>query len=320
MTTQEHPAGAPETDWDLAPDVLAGARELRLSPERCDLDYWIANVAQGTLRGLVNGHRPEAVTPEHMRRPGPLRDALLSEFSFRSIAEDKAARAITSLVQNAPDVKSMEFYATQLIDEARHAQAFRAHMLEVGVPAAELDDVVEKYAGEHRSNVLDPLEEFGLEVMDGPHPFVSGVAVLTILVEGVLAPTGELSEHKWKVVDPAAASVERGAGIDEIRHLTVGSEIVKRHLERDPSLRGHLAEVLRRGNELWATLPAFAVLQRREELFQEGVQQIADLVGDYEIWPGRRLLDSTVDERIGTALEWSARTQTARLAYMGIGE
>lgn len=311
---------APEADWDLAPNVLEGARELRLSPEQCDLDYWIANVAQGTLKGLVNGHHPDAVTPGYMLKPGPLRDALLFEFSFRSIAEDKAARAITSLVQTAPDVKSMEFFATQLIDEARHAQAFRAHMLEVGVPEAELDDVIEEYAGEHQRNVLDPLEEFGLSVMNGPHAFVSGVAVLTILVEGVLAPTGELSEHKWKIVDPAAASVERGAGIDEIRHLTVGSEIVKRHLERDPSIKEHLADLVRRGNELWAKLPVFAVLQRREELFQAGIQQIADVIGDHEIWPGRRLLDSTPDERIATALDWAAQTQTTRLAYMGMAE
>ncbi|MFD5749811.1 VlmB-like protein [Streptomyces sp. NPDC127033] len=309
---------APEADWDQAPDVLAGARELRLTPERCDLDYWLVNVAQGTLRGLVNGHRPEAVTPDHMRKPGPLRDALLTEFSFRSIAEDKAARAITSLVANAPDAKSMEFYATQLLDEARHAQAFRAHMTEVGVPEAEIDEAVERYAGEHRTHVLDPLEEFGLDVMNGPHPFLSGVLVLTVLVEGVLAPTGELSEHKWKIVDPAAASVERGAGIDEIRHLTVGSEIVKRHLSRDPGLTEHVVGLLKRGNELWASLPVFEVLQRREELFQEGIQQIADVIGDHEIWPGRRLLDSTPDERIKAALEWSAQTQAARLAYMGL--
>ncbi|MFF3333872.1 VlmB-like protein [Streptomyces sp. NPDC002888] len=311
---------APEADWDLAPNVLEGARELRLSPEQCDLDYWIANVAQGTLKGLVNGHHPDAPTPEYMLKPGPLRDALLFEFSFRSIAEDKAARAITSLVANAPDVKSMEFYATQLLDEARHAQAFRAHMTEVGVPQAELDDVIEQYAGEHQRGVLDPLEAFGLDVMNGPHPYVSGVAVLTILVEGVLAPTGELSEHKWKIVDPAAASVERGAGIDEIRHLTVGSEIVRRSLEQDPGIKEHLVDVVRRGNELWGTLPVFAVLQRREELFQAGIEQIADVIGDHEIWPGRRLLDSTPEERITTALEWAGATQTARLAYMGMGE
>ncbi|MDX3311262.1 VlmB-like protein [Streptomyces sp. NPDC054884] len=309
---------APEADWDLAPHVLAGARDLRLSPEQCDLDYWIANVAQGTLKGLVNGHHPDAVTPEHMTKPGPLRDALLTEFSFRSIAEDKAARAITQLVTAAPDEKSMQFFATQLLDEARHAQAFRAHMVEVGVPEAELTDVVEEFAGEHQKNVLDPLEEFGLSVMDGPHAYVSGVAVLTILVEGVLAPTGELSEHKWKIVDPAAASVERGAGIDEIRHLTVGSEIVRRYVARDPEVKEHLADVVRRGNELWGRLPVFAVLQRREELFQAGIGQIADVIGDHEIWPGRRLLDSTPDERITKALEWAAEIQTTRLAYMGM--
>jgi hypothetical protein len=312
------PGDAPETDWNRAPGVLEGARELRLTPEQCDLDYWLANVAQGTLRGLVNGHQPEDRTPEYMTRPGPLRDALITEFGFRSIAEDKAARAIPHLVASAPDVPSMEFFATQLLDEARHAQAFRAHLIEVGISPDELDATIEQYAGEHRASILEPLEKFGLEAMDGPAPFASGVAVLTILVEGVLAPTGELSERKWQVVDPAAAGVERGAGIDEIRHLCVGSEIVKREIAAHPELKEHLFDLMRRGGELWASLPILALLQRREQLFQEGLQEIGDVIGDYEIWPGCRLVDTTPEQRIGTAMQWAAETQQTRLAYMGM--
>lgn len=58
---------------------------------------------------------------------------------------------------------------------------------------------------------------------------------------------------------------------------------------------------------------------RREELFQQGLEQHRALVGDYEAWPGRRLVDTTAEERMRTALEWSRRTQESRLAYMGLG-
>jgi hypothetical protein len=59
---------------------------------------------------------------------------------------------------------------------------------------------------------------------------------------------------------------------------------------------------------------------RREELFQQGLEQHASVVGDYEIWPGRRLVDTTPAERQGTAEGWSNEMKTIRLKYMGLEE
>jgi len=57
-----------EADIDRAPGLLDGAMSLDLTPQRCNLQYWLGAVAQGTLRGLVNGgHRAEAATPAWMR-------------------------------------------------------------------------------------------------------------------------------------------------------------------------------------------------------------------------------------------------------------
>src|SRR3954468_13249335 len=91
-----------ETDWQQAPDLMEGAMNLRLTPEECDLDYWINNAAQGTWRGLVNGHAPDEITPPYLLEPGPRRSAVVEEFAFRSIAEELATRAISYLVVNAP--------------------------------------------------------------------------------------------------------------------------------------------------------------------------------------------------------------------------
>jgi hypothetical protein len=308
-----------EADWDTAPGLLDGAMRLELTPQQCDLDYWLSSVAQGTLRGLVAGHRPEAGTPEHMRVDGPLRQALVSELGFRSVAEEKATRAISDLVRLAPDRYTMEFYATQLIDEARHSRVFRGHLPEMGIPESEVDDAIEAAAGADIRDVLLPLEEFCQPVRDAGD-FIGGVVLLTILVEGVLAPTAELSERKWRRLDPAAAEIERGAGIDEIRHLTVGSAIVRWHLREHPGDASRLGDLIAQGQQRWLSTPVLGVLQRRETLFQEGLAAHAHLVGDYQIWPGRRLLDTTVQERIQQAIDWSTEMQQSRLAYMGLSE
>jgi hypothetical protein len=307
-----------EADVDRAPDLLEGARTLELTPQKCTLDYWLTAVAQGTLRGTVNGHPAKAVTPAWMREPGPLRQALVEEFAFRSIAEEKATRALSYLVLNAPDIEHMEFFATQLLDEARHSSVFRGHLLELGVPRSELWATIERVAGEDRDRVLVPLEEFGLPLGAEHGDFIGGVIVLTVLVEGVLAPSSELSERKWRLLDPAAAGIERAAGVDEIRHLTVGSAVVKAHLEAHPEDLPRLAELMDRGRALWGNLPVLDVIARREMLFQEGMQALPDVVGDYEVWPGRRLIDTSAEERLMTAASWSQEMKDSRLAYMGL--
>lgn len=308
-----------EADLDAAPGLLDGATTLELTPQLCNLEYWLSSVAQGTLRGLAKGgHRAEAVVPEWMREQGPLRQALIEEFAFRSIAEEKATRALSYLVLHAPDTDTMEFFATQLIDEARHASVFRGHLRELGVADDELQSTIERVAGEDRDRVLVPLENFGLPLGRDEGDFIGGVIVLTVLVEGVLAPAAELSERKWRHLDPAAAEIERAAGIDEIRHLTVGSAVVRQYLQAHPEELPRLQALVERGRSMWAGLPVLDMILRREALFQEGMQQFAEMIGDYELQPGLRLIDSTPEQRLMLAATWSLQMQESRLSYMGL--
>lgn len=309
-----------EADWLQAPGLIEGASHLELTPQQCNLDYWISAVPQGTLKGLVHGHLAAAQIPAYMLQPGPLRDAIMDEFAFRSIAEEKATRAISYMVANAPDVDTMEFFGTQLIDEARHSRVFRGHLLELGVPEAELFATIQRISGEDSRRILVPLEDFGLPLLRDQGDFIAGVVILTILVEGVLAPTAELSERKWRVLDPPAAQIERGANIDEIRHLTVCSAVVRQHLLDHPNDKPRVLDIVTRGRQLWQELPTESVIMRREQYFQQGLEQHADIVGDYEVWEGKRLIDSTPLERLEAADRWSKEMQDSRLRYMGLEE
>ena len=307
-----------EADWDTAPDLLAGATNLELTPQLCNLRYWLSAVPNGTLRGRVDGHEPGLEIPEYMRKPGPLLDAMTQEYAFRAVAEEKAARGLAYLVPLAPDVDCMEFYVTQVMDEARHSMVFRGHLVELGVPRHRLTEAMDEFAGADCRAILEPLEEFALEVMR--RDFLGGVVMITIIIEGALAPAAELSERKWRVLDPAAAQIDRGAAIDEIRHLSVGAAIAKLHLTAHPEDKPRVLAMIRDGMRMWDELPVLDMLGRREELFQQGLLQHADVVGDYEVWPGRRLIDTSPEERQRTAHTWSNDMKASRLRYMGLEE
>src|SRR5256885_6879350 len=209
-------------------------------------------------------------------RSGPLYEAITQEYAFRAVAEEKAARALSYLVPLAPDVDTMEFYATQVLDEARHAMVFRNHLITLGVPASELWQEIESIAGADIRFILDPLEQFSLEIMRDRADFLGGVVVMTVILEGALAPAAELSERKWRPLDPAAADIDKGAGIDEIRHLTVGASVARQYLLDHPERRAEVLDLIQRGMGMWARLPVHDMVNRREELFQRGLEQHAD--------------------------------------------
>jgi hypothetical protein len=309
----------PEADWDTAPNLLQGAMDLEMTAAQCNLRYWLGAVPQGTLRGRLDGHDPALVVPDHMKS-GPLHAAITQEYAFRALAEEKATRVLSYLVAIAPDNDTMEFYATQVLDECRHAMVFRNHLLALGVARERLVEAVDELAGSYRESVLGPLEQRALEVMRDDRDFIGGVVMMTIILEGALAPAAELSERKWRPLDPAAAEIDRGAGIDEIRHLTVGAAIGRQHLIEHPEDKDRVLAMIGRGMRMWEELPTHEMVHDREVLFQEGLRAHADVVGDYEIWPGRRLVDTTPRERQDAADRWSEEMKHKRLKYMGLEE
>ncbi|HZV75451.1 MAG TPA: hypothetical protein VFF79_17205 [Conexibacter sp.] len=322
---------AAEADWDQAPHLLDGSVEIELSLHECDLEYWLTNVAQGSIVGMVHGRRPDAEIPAMLREPGPLRESRIGEVAFRSLSEDAATRVCALITSGAPDVATMNFFATQTLDEARHADSFRYHLIDLGVPEEELGETVERAAGADRDRIIEPLWDWALmavsdgttgdlrQLRDAEHVFINGVVVITILLEGVLAPTTELAERKWKPISEASADIERGACVDEIRHLAVGSWIVRDHVRRHGSEeKDRILRLLDAGRAMWESLPVAEVLFEREQLFQEGMEEHRDAIGSYEICPGRRLVDTTVEERVTMAATWSVEVQERRMRYMGL--
>ena len=94
----------------------------------------------------------------------------------------------------------------------------------------------------------------------------------------------------------------------------------RQHLIDHPEDRDRVLEMIQRGMRLWDELPTHEMVHQREVWFQEGLADLADVVGDYEIWPGRRLLDTTPRERQDAADAWSEEMKRKRLKYMGLDQ
>ncbi len=309
---------AVEADWDRAPRLLDSTVDVELSLHECDIEYWLRNVAQGSVMGTVRGRRPNAKISPMLLEPGPLRDSRISEVAFRALSEDAATRICAMICGGAPDVPTMEFFATQALDEARHAHSFRWHLVDLGVPEDRVFDTMEEVAGADRDRIIGPMWEWGLPAVGDD--YVKAITMITVLLEGVLAPTVELAERKWTPISEATADVERGASVDEIRHLAVGSWIVRDWLLRHgPEEKAKALELIEEGRGKWESLPVAEVLYEREEEFQKGLEQHRDEIdASYELAPGRPLVDTTVDERVMMAATWSVEVQDRRLRYMGL--
>ena len=310
-------AGPAEISWDEDNDLLDDQHTERLTLDYCNLDYWLENVARTATADLVNGHRPQAPVPRHMREEGPLRSALLEEFAYRSRSEEIATRGLSNLIFCAPSAADAEFFATLVIDEARHARVFKAHMRELGIEAGDLDAFIGNSVRDAAQSIA-PLEQWALDVVRNNRDYYGGVAITTVIIEGALAAASVLSERKWRLLDPAAADIGRSAGLDEIRHLTVGANIVKQYLKNNSHEQARLVALLNEGTAIWQSLEKDQRLLKREQMFQNGIADYADLLASYELCPGRRLLDTTPQERLTIAEQWSRTLQRKRLAYMGL--
>lgn len=290
----------------------------RMPLQEWGLERWIREVPQTTLVGLENGHAPQAVVPGCIMHEGPLRQALIAELSFKTICERMATEGLAQLLQIAPDNASFEYLTTQIFDEARHASIFRNHLVEIGAADdSAVDSFIQLANVKAVREILQPLSEYFTRHVVEHKRFINGVVIITIILEGVLAPSSELSELKWRVFDPAAAQIQHGANVDEVRHLLVCSEIVRALLIKQPGLLDEVNECLDEGMQIWSQVPIQELVLRRENLYQEGMQQHSWLADSVYI-DETPLVQTTPESRMQTAERWSEQMQASRLRFMGL--
>jgi ribonucleoside-diphosphate reductase beta chain len=174
-------------------------------------------------------------------------DTMWSLSSFY-IGEERVAADLAPFVMAAPTGEVEIFLATQLVDEARHAAFFDRFMAEV--MAVDADDMRGRLAAVEkmmlpawRAVFDDQLRSIAKQIQARPDDldlFVEGIVIYHVVIEGVLAMTGQHQILKYLADHKIYPGFEQGFSLveqDEHRHIAFGVRFLSEVCEQEPRYR-----------------------------------------------------------------------------------
>jgi ribonucleoside-diphosphate reductase beta chain len=174
-------------------------------------------------------------------------DTMWSLSSFY-IGEERVAADLAPFVMAAPSGEVEIFLATQLVDEARHAAFFDRFMAEVMAlePAdtrGRLNEMEKMMLPAWRRVFDDDLRGIAGRLVARPDDyelFVEGIVVYHLVIEGVLAMTGQHQILKYLEAHDIYPGFRKGFSLveqDEHRHIAFGVRFLRDACEREPRYR-----------------------------------------------------------------------------------
>ena len=163
------------------------------------------------------------------------------------VGEERVAADLAPFVLAAPSGEIEAFLATQLVDEVRHAVFFDRFGAEVMCIGA--DDMRSRLK-ELEDTMLDPwrvvfddgLREIAQRIAAKPDDlplFVEGITTYHMIIEGVLAMTGQRLILKYMEEHDLYPGFQKGFGLveqDEHRHIAFGVKFLQEAVAQDPDL------------------------------------------------------------------------------------
>ena len=196
-----------------------------------DIQYWLESAPQGYLKNTEYGHARGEREPSVLLEDPVLRDQAIG-LAVQLVTGERCALAASSgLINAAPDEGSKRFLATQTLDEARHVEIFTHRLLDLGVKANELEDVIRDRANPN----LVKFAELLLEKVDRKD-FVAGVVGQNVILEGMAFHVFEMMHAANRETNPKFAHTLAGTIADERRHVGFGENrigsLIREHPER----------------------------------------------------------------------------------------
>ena len=221
-----------------------------------DVEHW------KSMTGLFEGFRTE----------------LQRSFTLFFVGEQAVTDTLAPLVHAAPDEPSRIFLSSQLVDEARHAVFFSRFFDEVigiqGGLSEALTVLRDRVVGGFRTIFDEDLVNATEAVRLDPHSYpawVEGIAVYHLIIEGMLALTGQkflLGIVRELGILPGFYAGFTAVARDESRHVNFGVRALMEAGIRDPKLLDNVEAVVLRLLE-----PACRIVASPESKYQIKVEE-----------------------------------------------
>jgi ribonucleoside-diphosphate reductase beta chain len=179
--------------------------------------------------------------------PADAQENLIWSLGSFAIGEERVTADLAPFLGAAPSGEVEIFLATQLVDEARHTAFFDRFAAEV--LALSSDDLRGRMSelGERMltpwSDVFDDgLRDIARRIQAKPDDlalFVDGITTYHLIIEGVLAMTGQRFILQYLEDHGMYPGFQRGFGLverDEHRHIAFGVRFLRDAIAHDPSL------------------------------------------------------------------------------------
>jgi hypothetical protein len=258
-----------------------------------DIQYWLESAPQGYLQGTTYGHRADEKEPSVLTEDPVLRDQAIGLTVQLVVGERCALAASSGLINAAPDEGSKRFLATQTLDEARHVEIFTHRLMDLGVKANALEDVIQERANPN----LVKFAEILLDKVDRKD-FVAGVVGQNVILEGMAFHVFEMTHASNKDLNPKFAHTLAGTIADERRHVGFGENRIGSLIREHPERKADV-EKLQREMSYWM-LATFGSQIRQgpgpEEVQKRLAAQGVDTEGGRATWQGVRLGDASTEE------------------------
>ncbi len=184
------------------------------------------------------------------------KERLLWTLAAFYVAEQRVAATLTPYVTAAPELEQKVFLATQCVDETRHAVFFDRWFQEV-VAAGDGDlsrrlRSSRQWVGPGFAPLFDEyLEDVTEQLRQRPDDiahFAKSIAVYHIVIEGVLALTGQKFILAWardNQILPGFRAGFTAVARDESRHVAFGARVIRDLLDQDAGLLEPIHEGIR---------------------------------------------------------------------------
>lgn len=285
---------------------------LQVANDSYSIESWIERVPRGSLKGTRYGH-DQAQTPHPGLHEDPrLRQIYLMDMAMFISTEKVSAQGISGIMKYAPDDATMVFLATQTLDETRHYEAFCRRMRDMGVSVEEQKQFTDYVT----TTALAKFHCLIRELVD-KGDFLGALVAHNIILEGMAYPVYRYEMKYWSKIDPALVQIIRGAFADEVSHVRFGERYIQAMIEIEPQARDRVCRLTREFSMLMAEIFQ-AVITEFVGLYQEAIRPYMALVGDIELFPGKRMAEISEEEQVRILLNDIREEHKRRMERIGI--